>query len=86
MATIGICSSTPVLKTTVEVAAAADKAGLDAGWTGEFNDRSAIVGLAEMARHTETAGSAAPSHTPSAAHRSCWPTRPVAWTRSAAAA
>ena len=52
MATIGICSFVPSLKTTVEVAAAADRAGLNAAWTGEFNDRSAIVGLAEMAHHT----------------------------------
>jgi probable F420-dependent oxidoreductase len=53
MATIGVCSFTPALTTTIEVAAAADKAGLDAAWTGEFNDRSAIVALAEMAHHTQ---------------------------------
>jgi probable F420-dependent oxidoreductase len=53
MATIGICSFTPAIKTTVEVAAAADRAGLDAAWTGEFNDRSAIVALAEMAHRTQ---------------------------------
>lgn len=52
MTTIGICSFVPSLKTTTEIAAAADSAGLDAAWTGEFNDRSAIVGLAEMAHHT----------------------------------
>lgn len=52
MATIGICSFVPSLTTTVEIAAAADAAGLDAAWTGEFNDRSAIVGLAEMAHRT----------------------------------
>lgn len=51
-ATVGICSFVPSLTTTTEVAAAADRAGLDAAWTGEFNDRSAIVGLAEMAHHT----------------------------------
>ena len=52
MSTIGICSFTPALATTIEVARAADEAGLDSTWTGEFNDRSAIVALAEMAHHT----------------------------------
>jgi len=37
---------------TVEIAAAADAAGYDAAWTGEFNDRSAIVALAAMAYNT----------------------------------
>lgn len=37
---------------TVEIAAAADSAGYDAAWTGEFNDRSAIVALAAMAQNT----------------------------------
>lgn len=54
MASIGICSFIPYLTTTVEVAAAADRAGLDAAWTGEFNDRSAIVALAGMAHNTTT--------------------------------
>jgi probable F420-dependent oxidoreductase len=40
------------LATTVEVAKAADRAGLHTAWTGEFNDRSAIVALADMAHHT----------------------------------
>jgi probable F420-dependent oxidoreductase len=53
MTTIGISTFVPSLATTVEVARVADQAGLDAAWTGEFNDRSAIVGLAEMAHHTE---------------------------------
>jgi probable F420-dependent oxidoreductase len=39
---------------TIEVATAADAAGLDAAWTSEFNDRSAIVALAAMAQHTTT--------------------------------
>ena len=39
---------------TIEIAAAADDAGLDAAWTSEFNDRSAIVALAAMAQHTKT--------------------------------
>jgi probable F420-dependent oxidoreductase len=39
---------------TIEIAAAADAAGLDAAWTSEFNDRSAIVALAAMAQHTKT--------------------------------
>jgi probable F420-dependent oxidoreductase len=39
---------------TIEVATAADAAGLDAAWTSEFNDRSAIVALAAMAQHTNT--------------------------------
>jgi probable F420-dependent oxidoreductase len=37
---------------TVQIAAAADAAGYDATWTGEFNDRSAIVALAAMAQNT----------------------------------
>jgi probable F420-dependent oxidoreductase len=52
MTTIGVSTFVPSLATTVEVAKAADRAGLDAAWTGEFNDRSAIVALAEMAHQT----------------------------------
>jgi len=37
---------------TVQIAAAADASGYDAAWTGEFNDRSAIVALAAMAHNT----------------------------------
>ena len=37
---------------TGQIAAAADAAGYDAAWTGEFNDRSAIVALAAMADNT----------------------------------
>ena len=37
---------------TAQIAAAADAAGYDAAWTGEFNDRSAIVALAAMAHNT----------------------------------
>jgi probable F420-dependent oxidoreductase len=37
---------------TIEVAAAADAAGYGTAWTGEFNDRSAIVALAAMAYNT----------------------------------
>ena len=37
---------------TVQIAAAADAAGYDAAWTGEFNDRSAIVALSAMAHNT----------------------------------
>jgi probable F420-dependent oxidoreductase len=50
--TVGISTFVPSLATTVEVARAADHAGLDSAWTGEFNDRSAIVALADMAHHT----------------------------------
>lgn len=53
MTTIGIAPFVPSLKTTVEIAKAADAAGLNTAWTGEFNDRSAIVALAEMAHQTE---------------------------------
>lgn len=53
MATVGVCSFVPDLATTVEVSRAADAAGLDAAWTGEFNDRSAIVALAAMAYETQ---------------------------------
>src|SRR4051794_13629261 len=52
MATIGMAIFTPSITTTTQVAKAADAAGLDAAWTGEFNDRSAIVALAEMAHNT----------------------------------
>ena len=51
-ASIGICSFAGDMATPVEVAQAADAAGLDAAWTGEFNDRSAIVAMAAMAHHT----------------------------------
>jgi probable F420-dependent oxidoreductase len=51
---IGISTFVPSLATTVEVAKAADRAGLEPAWTGEFNDRSAIVALADMAHHTTT--------------------------------
>jgi probable F420-dependent oxidoreductase len=51
-ASIGICSFAPDMATPVEVAMAADAAGLNAAWTGEFNDRSAIVAMASMAHHT----------------------------------
>ncbi len=40
------------MATTIEVAEGADGAGFDAAWTGEFNDRSAIVALAAIAHHT----------------------------------
>lgn len=50
--TIGIAAFVPSMTTTVEVARAADEAGLNAAWTGEFNDRSAIVALAAMAHET----------------------------------
>jgi alkanesulfonate monooxygenase SsuD/methylene tetrahydromethanopterin reductase-like flavin-dependent oxidoreductase (luciferase family) len=39
-ATVGISTRRPSLATTVEVAQAADHAGLHAAWTGKFNDRS----------------------------------------------
>jgi probable F420-dependent oxidoreductase len=52
MPSVGVCVFAGPMTTTVEVARAADAAGLDAAWTGEFNDRSAIVALAEMAHHT----------------------------------
>jgi probable F420-dependent oxidoreductase len=52
--TVGICSFAGNMATPVEVARAADGAGLDAAWTGEFNDRSAIVAMAAMAHHTRT--------------------------------
>lgn len=37
---------------TVQIASAVDAAGYDAAWTGEFNDRSAVVALAAMAYNT----------------------------------
>jgi probable F420-dependent oxidoreductase len=52
MATRGVCVLTGGMAETVEVAAAADRAGFDAAWTSEFTDRSAIVALAAMAYNT----------------------------------
>ncbi len=54
MATRGVCVLAGRMADTVEIAAAADAAGLDAAWTSEFNDRSAIVALAAMAQNTKT--------------------------------
>jgi probable F420-dependent oxidoreductase len=54
MASRGVCVLAGRMADTVEIAAAADAAGLDAAWTSEFNDRSAIVALAAMAQHTKT--------------------------------
>ncbi|MBV9802045.1 MAG: LLM class flavin-dependent oxidoreductase [Solirubrobacterales bacterium] len=53
MATRGVCVLAGRMADTVEIATAADAAGLDAAWTSEFNDRSAIVALAAMAQNTE---------------------------------
>ncbi|MGH2882835.1 MAG: LLM class flavin-dependent oxidoreductase, partial [Solirubrobacteraceae bacterium] len=53
MATRGVCVLAGRMVDTIEIAAAADAAGLDAAWTSEFNDRSAIVALAAMAQNTE---------------------------------
>jgi probable F420-dependent oxidoreductase len=52
MATRGVCVLAGRMADTVEIATAADAAGYDAAWTGEFNDRSAIVALAAMAHNT----------------------------------
>jgi len=52
MATRGVCVLAGRMADTIEIAAAADAAGLDATWTSEFNDRSAIVALAAMASNT----------------------------------
>ncbi len=52
MATRGVCVLAGRMADTVEIAAAADDAGLDAAWTSEFNDRSAVVALAAMASNT----------------------------------
>jgi probable F420-dependent oxidoreductase len=53
MASRGVCVLAGRMADTIEIAAAADAAGLDAAWTSEFNDRSAIVALAAMAQHTK---------------------------------
>ena len=53
MATRGVCVLAGRMADTIEIAAAADAAGLAAAWTSEFNDRSAIVALAAMADHTK---------------------------------
>lgn len=54
MASRGVCVLAGRMADTIEIAAAADAAGLDATWTSEFNDRSAIVALAAMAQHTRS--------------------------------
>ncbi|MBV9605601.1 MAG: LLM class flavin-dependent oxidoreductase [Solirubrobacterales bacterium] len=54
MATRGVCVLAGRMADTIEIAAAADAAGLEAAWTSEFNDRSAIVALAAMAQNTRT--------------------------------
>lgn len=53
MANRGVCVLAGRMADTIEIAAAADAARLDAAWTSEFNDRSAIVALAAMAQHTK---------------------------------
>jgi probable F420-dependent oxidoreductase len=53
MANRGVCVLAGRMADTIEIAASADAAGLDAAWTSEFNDRSAIVALAAMAQHTQ---------------------------------
>ncbi len=53
MATRGVCVLAGRMADTIEIAGAADAAGLDAAWTSEFNDRSAVVALAAMAQNTE---------------------------------
>jgi probable F420-dependent oxidoreductase len=53
MATRGVCVLAGRMAETIEIAAAADAAGLDAAWTSEFNDRSGIVALAAMAQNTK---------------------------------
>jgi probable F420-dependent oxidoreductase len=52
MASRGVCVLAGRMADTIEIATAADAAGLDAAWTSEFNDRSAIVALAAMALNT----------------------------------
>jgi probable F420-dependent oxidoreductase len=54
MASRGVCVLAGRMADTIEIAVAADAAGLDATWTSEFNDRSAIVALAAMAQHTKS--------------------------------
>lgn len=54
MASRGVCVLAGRMADTIEIAAAADAAGLDAAWTSEFNDRSAIVALVAMAQNTNT--------------------------------
>ena len=52
MTTRGVCVLAGGMAETVAIAAAADDAGHNTAWTGEFNDRSAIVALAAMAYNT----------------------------------
>jgi probable F420-dependent oxidoreductase len=54
MSSRGVCVLAGRMADTIEIATAAEAAGLDAAWTSEFNDRSAIVALAAMAQHTKS--------------------------------
>jgi probable F420-dependent oxidoreductase len=54
MVTRGVCVLAGGMAETVQISAAADAAGYDGAWTGEFNDRSAIVALAAMAYNTNS--------------------------------
>ena len=65
--TIGIESQGTSVRDMGAIAAAADRAGLDAAWAPELYNRSATVTLAEMAARTDAAPSARRSPTASGA-------------------
>lgn len=52
MSTRGVTLFAGGIAETIEITTAAEAAGFDAAWTGEFLDRSAIVALAAMAQNT----------------------------------
>ncbi|KRF21284.1 luciferase [Nocardioides sp. Soil797] len=56
MTTRGITVLAGGLKETVEITKAADEAGFDGAWSGEFLNRSAVVSVAAMAAATEKIG------------------------------
>lgn len=56
MTTRGITVLAGGLRETVAITTAADRAGFDAAWSGEFLNRSAVVSVAAMAAATEHIG------------------------------
>lgn len=56
MTTRGITVLAGGLRETVEITTAAERAGFDGAWSGEFLNRSAVVSVAAMAAATERIG------------------------------
>ncbi len=69
------------LAETVAITRAADAAGFDGAWSGEFLNRSAVGRSRPWPRRPSGSASALPSPTPWAAPRSCSPTTRASSTR-----